>query len=66
VKVAKLRRAKATYSLSFVEHRPNTNVAILQNTGHVAGKGKGNKVTGTTLQEAGIFITLANSEEIIS
>jgi hypothetical protein len=32
----------------------------------VAGNSKGNKVTETTLQEAGIFITLADSGEIIS
>jgi hypothetical protein len=32
----------------------------------VAGNGEGNKVTKTTLQEAGIFIMLADSREIIS
>jgi hypothetical protein len=32
----------------------------------VAGNGEGNKVTKITLQEAGIFITLADSGEIIS
>jgi hypothetical protein len=33
---------------------------------HVAGNSEGDKVTETTLQEAGIFITLADSGEIIS
>jgi hypothetical protein len=32
----------------------------------IAGNGEGNKVTETTLQEAGIFIMLADSGEIFT
>jgi hypothetical protein len=38
VKLARLRRPKATCSLSFVEYRPNINVVILWNTGHTKGR----------------------------
>jgi hypothetical protein len=33
-----LRTPKATCSLSYVEDRPNTNAAILWNTGHTKGR----------------------------
>jgi hypothetical protein len=38
VKLARLRRPKATCSLLYVEYRPNTNIAILWHTGHHKGR----------------------------
>jgi hypothetical protein len=38
VKLARLRRLKATCFLSYVEYRPSINTAILWNTGHTAGR----------------------------
>jgi hypothetical protein len=38
VKLAKFRRPKAASSLSYVEYRPNTNVAILWDTDHTKGR----------------------------
>jgi hypothetical protein len=37
VKLAKLRKAKATFFLSYVEYRPNTNAAIYEKTCHAMG-----------------------------
>jgi hypothetical protein len=38
-KLARLRRPKAACSLSYVETRHNTNIAILLKTGHTEGRG---------------------------
>jgi hypothetical protein len=38
VKLTKLRRPKATCSLSFAEYRPKTNATILWYTGHSKGR----------------------------
>jgi hypothetical protein len=35
---SRLRRPRAPCSLSFVDYRPDTNVAILRNTGHTKGR----------------------------
>jgi hypothetical protein len=39
---------------------------LITDVAFVAGNGEGNKVKETTLQEAGIFIMLADPEEMIS
>jgi hypothetical protein len=38
VKLARLNRPKATYSLSYADFRPKTNAAILWDIGHIKGR----------------------------
>jgi hypothetical protein len=38
VRLARLRRPKATYSPSYVDFRPKTNVAVLWDMGHNKGR----------------------------